>query len=74
MRFKTVLILLLAFVSCNNKEKNKETATNTNSVEKPIEANLDLEVYDFAGFEKFLNRDDGKIHVINFGQLGVRLV
>ncbi|CAH8293144.1 AhpC/TSA family protein [Mariniflexile fucanivorans] len=66
MKFKTVLIILLVFASCKNEEKKAEIATNDNVVEKQIEANLDLEVYDFAGFEKFLNRDDGKIHVINF--------
>ncbi|MFD0991460.1 TlpA disulfide reductase family protein [Mariniflexile jejuense] len=66
MKFKAVLILLLVFVSCNTKNKKIEIATKNSVVEKQIETNLDLEVYDFAGFEKFLNKNDDKIYVINF--------
>lgn len=66
MRFKVVIIILLVFVSCNNKDKKLEIAVKNSVVEKQTKANLDLEVYDFAGFEKFLNKNDDKIHVINF--------
>ncbi|AXP81686.1 Thiol:disulfide interchange protein TlpA [Mariniflexile rhizosphaerae] len=66
MKFKVLLITLLVFVSCNNKEKKTDTAINNSTIEKQSEANLDLEVYDFNGFEKFLNKKDDKIHVINF--------
>ncbi len=66
MKFKAVFILLLVFVSCNTKNKKLEIATKNSVVEKQTETNLDLEVYDFAGFEKFLNKNNDKIHVINF--------
>lgn len=66
MKFKAVIIILLVFISCNNKDKKIEIADKNNVVEKQTETNLDLEVYDFSGFEKFLNKNDDKIHVINF--------
>ncbi|MBP0903745.1 TlpA disulfide reductase family protein [Mariniflexile gromovii] len=66
MKFKALLIILLVFGSCNNKEKKTDIATKDNVVGKQNIVNTDLEIYDFAGFEKFLNKKDDKIHVINF--------
>ena len=66
MRFK-ILVLALVLMTCNNSKKT-EVVNVTEEVESSgdISKSNDLEVYDFAGFEKFLNQNDNKIHVINF--------
>ena len=66
MRFK-ILVLALVLMTCNNSKKT-EVVNLTEQVESSghISKSNDLEVYDFAGFEKFLNQNDNKIHVINF--------
>lgn len=68
MKTKLLILSVLLFVGCLNYKK-KETAINkiaNETQEKPIEAKLNLEVYDFNDFEKFLNKQDGKIYVVNF--------
>lgn len=67
MRFIILFIFALGIVSCNNSKKsdvvvNKEVSDESISFSE----NDDLEVYDYAGFEKFLNKKDGKVYVINF--------
>ena len=63
------VITVLLIVSCGNKNKqNKDSiqgveASETQSV---TESDFDLEVYDFEGLKPFLNKEDDKIHVINF--------
>ncbi|MFD0835387.1 TlpA family protein disulfide reductase [Mariniflexile aquimaris] len=66
MRFK-ILVLALVLMGCNNSKKT-DVVNVTEEVESSgdISKSDDLEVYDFAGFEKFLNQNDNKIHVINF--------
>ncbi len=67
MRFKIVFIFALGLISCNNSKKTDVGNNKEVAVEKvAISVNDDLEIYDYAGFEKFLNKKDGKVHVINF--------
>lgn len=67
MNFKILLVtLLIVFVGCKSKEQHKDTAISNSVIEKQITSVAKLEVYDFSGFEKFLNHNDDKIHVINF--------
>ena len=69
MKLKVLFIAILIMVSC---EKNKKTAEvfkepTEEVVEKEIIADqIELEIYDYAGFEKFLNKKDDKVYVINF--------
>lgn len=67
MKFKILFLFTLVLLGCNNSKKTNVAANEKASIEKEnvIEVS-DLEVYDFAGFEKFLNKKDDKIHVINF--------
>ncbi len=64
-----IIAVFLMTISC---QKKKETAKVLNEtveqvVEKEVSLNdIQLEVYDYNGFEKFLNKKDNKIHVINF--------
>lgn len=63
MRF---LVLLLVFCSC--KDIKKDDALNTiekNDTNIKV-ADTDLEIYDFNGFQKFLQKKDDKVYVVNF--------
>ncbi|WP_341215671.1 TlpA disulfide reductase family protein [uncultured Wocania sp.] len=69
MKFNVIFIAILIIFSCANKSKkteiviktSKEEVVSNNNVE-----NFDLEIYDYSGFEKFLNKKDDKVYVINF--------
>jgi thiol-disulfide isomerase/thioredoxin len=66
MKLKLLLLFVIGFSSCKNTKKNdivaKEEIIKTEITTQKIE----LEIYDFAGFEPFLNKKDNKVHVINF--------
>ena len=66
MKIKRILLILLIVFSCKNK--NDDGSINlADKVEDNVETvNADLEVYDFDGFEKFLQKKDDKIYVVNF--------
>ncbi|MDO3693302.1 redoxin domain-containing protein [Wenyingzhuangia sp. chi5] len=64
MRTIILLISVVVLISCNSSQKKQEEQVKKEPVK--VENKLDLEVYDFNGFEKFLNKKDGKIYVINF--------
>lgn len=69
MKLNVLFFAILLMSSCANKKKNPEVAIQTNKIEtqKVNKAEgFDLEVYDYAGFEKFLNKKDGKTYVVNF--------
>lgn len=69
MKLKVLFIVILIMGSC---AKNKKTTDVSQTVleeavlEKTEATDIDLEVYDYNGFEKFLNQKDDKIYVINF--------
>ncbi len=54
MKFKVIFIALLIITGCAKKKK------------EVIVSNFKLEVYDFNGFEKYLNKKDDKVYVVNF--------
>lgn len=70
MKLKMLIITILLICSCANKNKKTEVAIESAKKEVVTTNNksedFDLEVYDFAGFEKFLSKKDDKIYVINF--------
>lgn len=67
MKLKALIIAVVLISSCNTKNKNIESLTESNKAQVVKNtAYQDLEVFDFKGFEKFLNRKDDKIYVINF--------
>ncbi|UKM66438.1 TlpA family protein disulfide reductase [Flavobacteriaceae bacterium GSB9] len=66
MKLKILSLSLLFLVSCfDGKKKNVGTFHEIHVVENH-QKDVSLEVYDFSGLEKFLNKQDNKIHVINF--------
>ncbi|MDN3665941.1 TlpA family protein disulfide reductase [Algibacter miyuki] len=67
MKHYLFLAVVFLMVACSNKKKNIEENVKDLAVSENLkEADVQLEVYDFDGFEKFLNIKDDKIHVINF--------
>lgn len=67
MKILKLLTLLLIVSSCNNKKAEEPSNQVQQSVETTAEVNSsDLEVYDFNGFQKFLEKKDDKIYVVNF--------
>lgn len=61
-----VVLFLLVFVSCKNDNKVNEVSNEAVTVDKINIEDIELEIYDFNGLEKFLNQEDDKVHVINF--------
>lgn len=70
MKLKVIIVaIFLMTMSCQKKKKTAEVSNETieEVVEKEVLTNdIQLEVYDFNGFEKFLNKKDSKVYVINF--------
>ncbi|WP_100616222.1 TlpA disulfide reductase family protein [Confluentibacter citreus] len=67
MRIIMFLVLALIVSSCNDKKANDASNVVKAGEENMIEvANTDLEVYDFNGFQKFLQKKDDKVYVVNF--------
>tara|TARA_R110002096_G_C14616496_1_gene723809 strand:+ start:49 stop:585 length:537 start_codon:yes stop_codon:yes gene_type:complete len=64
-----LLVAILIMGSCVNKNKNTEVAIETKkevAKEALSKSDIELEVYDFEGFKKFLSKKDDTIYVINF--------
>lgn len=61
-----IVFCLLVFVSCKNDKKANEVTNETAAIEETNIKNIELEIYDFNGLEKFLNQKDDKVHVVNF--------
>lgn len=69
MKYIGLIILLGILTSCKQSKSAKNESVEKNNKVEAIKTNVDsiqLEVYNFNGFKKFLNKKDGKIHVINF--------
>jgi thiol-disulfide isomerase/thioredoxin len=69
MKYNWVIIFVILFISCKDKKSSDVINVISNkeinvSIEDATEVNL--EVYDFNGFKKFLNKKDDKIYVVNF--------
>jgi len=69
MKIKMLFVVLLFVMACNSNQREKETVADviTDKDKVSLESvDIDLEIYDFNGFEKFLNKKDDKVYVINF--------
>ena len=61
-----ILILIPLFIACQSEKGNQEALTHTTSKEKVRDADIELDIYDFNGLEKYFNFKDDKTYVINF--------
>jgi len=69
MKLNILIVVILLMVSCGKNNKTAEVfkEVTEEAVENEInKGDTELEVYDYAGFETFLNRKDDKVYVINF--------
>ncbi|MEK6151638.1 TlpA disulfide reductase family protein [Flavobacteriaceae bacterium 3-367] len=66
-RFLVPLCIVL-FLGCGRGERKEQNNLQANMPEEvaPVEDDLNLPVYDFAGLEPLLHKEDGKTYVINF--------
>lgn len=59
------LILLCSLLSCKSEPKSN-SVTDTAELITSASQSMDLEVYDYAGLERFLSTTSNKIYVVNF--------
>ncbi|MEL0457578.1 redoxin domain-containing protein [Flavobacteriaceae bacterium SZ-1-7] len=64
--FSIAAVLLMSGCFNNKKSETVSVESGTKDLSSNFSKNIDLEVYDFNGFEKFLNKKDDKVYVINF--------
>jgi thiol-disulfide isomerase/thioredoxin len=63
----TLILFVFFLFSCEDSKKempSADLATNTTEVKQLYDFNL--EVYDYEGLKPFLNKQDDKVHVVNF--------
>ncbi|MFI1770880.1 TlpA disulfide reductase family protein [Thalassobellus citreus] len=69
MKLKLLFVAILLMASCKDKKTNLDIADKTiveSVIDDAIVNDIELEVYDFNGFKKFLNKKNDTIYVINF--------
>ena len=69
MKLNLLIFAILLITSCKNDNKNKGVAEKASKEIVNTKVKLDdneLEIYDYNSFEKFLNKNDDKVYVINF--------
>jgi thiol-disulfide isomerase/thioredoxin len=67
---KRLLVLLLVLITaCKNEVSDSQIAESKNVIktsEEVVVDDFELDVYDYDGLEPLINKDDDKIHVVNF--------
>lgn len=69
MKLNVLIVVILLMTSCGKKDKTAQVfkeATEEVVENEMSQSEIELEVYDYAGFEKFLNKKDDKVYIINF--------
>ena len=64
MRMRLIACLLICFACKNKDQSDVEIVKNSFVENEPVTDSL--EIYDFEGLQKFLNRQDDTIYIINF--------
>lgn len=69
MKYTWIILFAFFFTSCKenkssmNKEQEKSSEVKNDTIKT---VNIDLEIYDFNGFKKYLNQKDDKVYIVNF--------
>lgn len=69
MKLNVIIIVTFLMVGCSNKKKSNDVAIETTvkvEDDNSSKSDIELEIYDFQGFKKFLNKKDDTVYVINF--------
>lgn len=69
MKLNALIVVILLMTSCGKDKKSPEVVKEVveDVLEKQSETpDVELDIYDYAGFESFLNKKDDTIYVINF--------
>jgi thiol-disulfide isomerase/thioredoxin len=66
-----IIVVLLSVLSCKNEPSKLDIVESKAAKEEQKEVILDhsdirLEVYDYDGLEPLINKNDDKVHVVNF--------
>jgi thiol-disulfide isomerase/thioredoxin len=61
-----VIIALIGLVSCKEMPKETPIASTGVDIASTEKVQINLEVYDFEGIEKFLTTTDDRVYVVNF--------
>lgn len=69
MKYIWIILFAFFFTSCKenkqsiSKEEERAVEVKNNTANT---VNIDLEIYDFNGFKKYLNQKDDKVYIVNF--------
>jgi thiol-disulfide isomerase/thioredoxin len=68
---RLLLVFVVCFLSCKDKTsevvENKVTEKTTKRYKVFLnDSDIELKIYDYDGLEPLINKDDDKIHVVNF--------
>ncbi len=69
MKYIYIIVLAGFLISCKQNKSNSNLSENKEGIVENMkfsEDSVQLDIYDFNGFKKFLTKKDDKIYVINF--------
>ena len=69
MKYTWIILFAFFFTSCKeNKQSTNKEQENVSEVKNDTikTVDIDLEIYDFNGFKKYLNQKDDKVYIVNF--------
>ena len=68
MKYTWMILFAFFFTSCKEHKQsiNKEQGNAEVKKDTTKTAHIDLEIYDFNGFKKYLNQKDDKVYIVNF--------
>ena len=69
MKLNLIIVVILLMTSCKKDNKTFELTQEPKKevIDKGgVSSDVELEIYDYAGFEPFLNKKDNKVYIINF--------
>lgn len=64
-----ILLLLVTITACKNDVSDSQLAESKNGINRSkdtIVNDFELDVYDYDGLKPLINKEDDKIHVVNF--------
>lgn len=60
------MLLIYSVLSCANDKKHEAISQNTTEEVTQESSTIDLSIYDYDGLEPLINKDDNRVHIVNF--------